>query len=44
MRGDILTALSEVSQQAVEVLMLKRETQLHQVKKAVSKEYIEAFK
>lgn len=44
MRGDILTASSEVSQLAVEVLIPQRETQLQQVKKAVSKEYMGTFK
>lgn len=44
MRGDILTASSEASQQAVEVLIPERETQLQQVKKAVSKEYMGVFK
>lgn len=44
MRGDILTTSSEASQQAVEVLIPGRETQLHQEKKGVSKEYMGAFK
>lgn len=44
MKKGILTASCEASLQAVEVMIHKRDTELQQVKKAVSKEWVGAFK